>query len=198
MDESPEITTTLPQEQRIVIADEVLVSRLGSGEVSAGDELVRRYCQPLLRYLHRLAGNATVAEELHQQTWVSVLEHLGRFDDSSGPGSFKAWLFRIATNKVHDFWRARGREGKAEDALTLVVSEKCDSEPSGAMESSETQRKVQEAIDQLPEVQKQVVCMRYYANMKFVDIAEVLGCPLNTALGRMHKAVLRLRSLLGR
>ena len=48
----------------------------------------------------------------------------------------------------------------------------------------------------LPESQRQVLLLRYYSNLKFVEIADMLGCPLNTALGRMHKAVLKLRVLM--
>ena len=48
----------------------------------------------------------------------------------------------------------------------------------------------------LPESQRQVLYLRYYSDMKFVEIAEMLGCPLNTALGRVHKAMIKLRSIL--
>ena len=51
-------------------------------------------------------------------------------------------------------------------------------------------------IAQLPEGQRQVLMLRYYSNLKFVEIAQIVGCPLNTALGRMHKAVLKLRQLM--
>src|SRR5690242_13478772 len=67
--------------------DEVLVARLRGGETAAGELLVRRYYAPLMRYLQRLAGNDHVAEELHQQTWLSVLDHIEKFDAAaSGVG----------------------------------------------------------------------------------------------------------------
>lgn len=194
MDESPQMTIAA-SEQCPVLSDEALVNRLKRGEASAGDELVRRHCAMLLRYLQRLSGSAGLAEELHQQTWLSVLEHLDRFDDTSGTGSFRAWLFRIATNKVNDLWRSHGRQKKATEGLKLIVDQIAP-EPSLGMQAGEATRKVQEAINQLPESQKQVLCMRYYADMKFAEIAQTLGCPLNTALGRMHKAMLKLRKLL--
>src|SRR5882724_12151893 len=105
-------------------SDEALVERLRAGETPAGEVLVRRYYQPLMRYLQRLSGNDHVAEELHQQTWLSVLDHLEKFDArSSGSGGFKAWLFRIATNKANDLWRSRGRERTATEGLKLVTDE---------------------------------------------------------------------------
>src|SRR5438045_4104468 len=80
----------------MVITDEQLLERLKEGETQAGEELVRRYCEPLLRYLQRVGGSESLAEELHQQTWASVLEHIEKFDLKSSGGGFKAWLFRIA------------------------------------------------------------------------------------------------------
>src|SRR5271163_797851 len=100
-----------------VVSDETLVDRLRAGEASAGQELVHRHCRSLLRYLQRLVGSDELAEELHQQTWLSVLDHLDRFDakgksSATAPpgGGFKAWLYRIATNKANDYWRHRNRD----------------------------------------------------------------------------------------
>jgi RNA polymerase sigma-70 factor (ECF subfamily) len=136
-----------------------------------------------------------MAEELHQQTWAGVLEHLDRFDVASGPGGFKAWVFRIATNKANDHWRSQGRDKNAKDAMRLVTDETAP-DAGFQMENFEQQEKLKKAIEGLPEHQRQVLMLRYYGDLKFVEIAEILGCPLNTALGRMHKALLRLKQLM--
>jgi RNA polymerase sigma-70 factor (ECF subfamily) len=177
------------------MSDESLAAKLRDGDPAAGEELVRRYCESLLRYLQRVGGSETLAEELHQQTWASVLEHIDRFDVRSNAGGFKAWLFRIATNKANDHWRAAGRERAAKQGLKLVTEEEAPA-ASVRIEGTEQQRKLLLAIDRLPENQKQVVMLRYYSGMKFVDIAQTLGCPLNTALGRMHKAMLKLKQMM--
>jgi RNA polymerase sigma-70 factor (ECF subfamily) len=177
-----------------VVSDEALLERLRGGEAAAGDALVKRYCQPLIRYLQRVAGDQ-VAEELHQQTWLSVLDHIEKFDPASSGGGFKAWLFRIATNKANDLWRSRGREKTAKEGLRLVVDEEAPA-AGHRMENSEQAEKLKQAIAQLPEAQRQVLMLRYYSNLKFVEIADILGCPLNTALGRMHKAMLKLKDLM--
>src|SRR5438132_357038 len=104
-------------------SDESLALRLRDGDTAAGEVLVRRFHQSLLRYLHRLAGSEHLAEELHQQTWLSVLDHIDKFDADSTSGGFKAWLFRIATNKANDHWRSRGREKAATEGLKLVTEE---------------------------------------------------------------------------
>jgi RNA polymerase sigma-70 factor, ECF subfamily len=176
-------------------SDEALVRRLRAGEASAGETLARRYHQPLLRYLQRLCGHDHQAEELLQATWLSVLEHLDKFDPSSSGGGFKAWLFRIATNKANDVWRSRGREKAAKDGLKLVVEGEAPI-ASARIEGVEQQDKLVRAIELLPENQRQVLMLRYYSELKFVEIAQMLGCPLNTALGRMHKAMLKLKQLM--
>jgi RNA polymerase sigma-70 factor, ECF subfamily len=178
----------------IVDSDEALVNRLRDGEPQAGESLVKRYHQPLMRYLQRLAGDG-MADELHQQTWLSVLDHVEKFDAAAQPGGFKAWLFRIATNKAHDYWRSRGREKAAKEGLKRMLDEALPS-ASVRMEGTEQEVKLKQAIERLPENQKQVLLLRYYSNLKFLEIAELVGCPLNTALGRMHKAMLRLKELL--
>jgi len=180
----------------VAVTDEELVRRLKSGDMQAGQVLVERHFQPLIRYLQRLTDSEHAAEELHQQTWVSVLEHIDRFDPRATAGGFKAWLFRIATNKANDLWRSRGRERTAKEGLKLVADGEF-RDAGAAIESTEQVLKLRRAIEQLPEAQKQVLLMRYYGGLKFVEIAAMLGCPLNTALGRMHKAVLKLREVMG-
>jgi RNA polymerase sigma factor (sigma-70 family) len=197
--------------ESVGIGDDILLQRLRGGDAAAGDALVRRYAQPLLRYLQRLVGDHT-AEEVHQQTWVSVLDNLEKYEpaqagkvnsgkvssgnSSPGPaGGFKAWLFRIATNKANDHWRSRGREKAAKEGLRLVTDEALP-EPGHRMEGTEQEQKLRRAIEQLPDAQRQVLMLRYYSDMKFIEIAQTLGCPLNTALGRMHKAILKLRQLM--
>ncbi|MBV8781856.1 MAG: sigma-70 family RNA polymerase sigma factor [Phycisphaerae bacterium] len=178
-----------------VDSDAALLERVREGDNAAGDVLVRRYHEPLLRYLTRLTGNGHVAEELHQQTWLSVLEHAEKFDASNTSGGFKAWLFRIATNKANDVWRSQARDRSAKSALQLAGGN--ESPDAGAnMEQSDETEKLRWAIGQLPENQRQVLLLRYYSEMKFTEIADMLGCPLNTALGRMHKAMLKLKQLM--
>src|SRR6185437_14247218 len=177
-----------------VVSDEALLQRLRDGDAVAGETLVKRHYTALLHYLQRVAGDQA-AEELHQQTWLSVLDHIEKFDPTLSGGGFKAWLFRIATNKANDFWRSRGREKTAKEGLRLVTDEE-GPDAGHRLEGVEQAEKLKRAIAMLPENQRQVLMLRYYSDMKFVEIAKTVGCPLNTALGRMHKAMLKLKTLM--
>jgi len=183
-----------PETAAPAVPDEALLQRLRAGDAAAGESLVKRHCPALLHYLQRVAGDQ-VAEELHQQSWLSVLDHIEKFDPTLSGGGFKAWLYRIATNKAHDFWRSRGREKVAKEGFKLVTDEE-GPDASHRMEGFEQAEKLKRAIAILPENQRQVLMLRYYSDMKFLEIAKVVGCPLNTALGRMHKAMLKLKTLM--
>lgn len=178
------------------VDDTVLVRQLQDGDPRAAEQLVERYVRPLGGYLRRLSGSDAVAEELFQQTWLSVLEHINRFDPNAEHANFKAWLFRIASNKAFDRHRRTKRDRKAFDTLRLTHAEASTAEAEGGLVRGEDAVRVRAAVEQLPEAQRQVVLLRYYGGLKFVEIAEMLGCPLNTALGRMHKAIKKLRSTL--
>jgi RNA polymerase sigma-70 factor (ECF subfamily) len=178
-------------------SDESLLERLRAGDVPAGQTLVERYHVPLLRYLQRTAG-PRFAEDLHQQTWLSILGHLDRFVPSAeGGGSFRGWLFRIATNKTKDHWRSLSREKAAKDGLARIGAGDTSPWSGHAADAAEQQDKLRLAIEQLPEGQRTVLMLRYYSNLKFVDIAKLLGCPVNTALTRAHKGLLKLRVSMG-
>jgi RNA polymerase sigma-70 factor (ECF subfamily) len=166
---------------------------LQSGDGQAGQALVGRYHVALIRYLRRVSGNDDLADDLHQQVWLSVLDHIDRFDAAKVPGGFKAWLFRIATNKVHDHWRSHAREQAAQQGLKLVT-EQAAPHAGARFEADEQRDRLMAAIERLPDAQREVLMLRYYAELKFHEIADLLECPLNTALGRMHNAMQRLRS----
>jgi RNA polymerase sigma-70 factor, ECF subfamily len=176
-------------------SDELLVVRLREGDVAAGEALVARYYLPLTRYLQRVAG-PRAAEDLHQQTWVSVLAHVDRFVTAPNSSSFRGWLFRIASNKTKDHWRSARREKAAKEAVSRIAEIESPWAGSRA-DGAEQQDKLRRAIEQLPQAQRDVLMMRYYGNFKFVEIADILGCPVNTALTRAHKGLIRLREAMG-
>src|SRR4051794_30989676 len=150
-----------------VDSDESLMERLRQGDAVAGDVLVKRYYPTLIRYLQRLVGNE-LAEELLQQTWLSVLDHADKFDPKTAGGGFKAWLFRIATNKANDHWRSRGREKAAKEGLKLLIDDELP-HAGHRLEGTEQDQRLRRAIELLPEAQRQVLLLRYYGNMKFID-----------------------------
>jgi len=147
-----------------------------------------------------MVGNRADAEDLFQDIWFRVIRHAERFNDVS----FKAWLWKIARNIVIDFRRKR----KPDLSLDAVDDEEdsqpllnqltaTDAGPAECVERDDLTKRVMGAVASLPDVQREVFLMRVQGNLSFSEIAATLGVPLNTALGRMHDAMTKLKKMLG-
>ena len=88
------------------LRDERLAVQARRGDTAAFALLVKRYEQPLFRYLRRMLGNTPDAEDMFQETFLRVHQHLGRYRDNA---PFRPWLYRIATNLCRDRLRYRRR-----------------------------------------------------------------------------------------
>lgn len=179
-------------------SDADLLSAFSKGDAAALDELVRRYRSALFPWFVGMTGNRSDAEDLFQDLWFRVIRHAGRFNDVS----FKAWLWKIARNLVIDFRRKR----KPDVSLDAVENEDdqplldqlmaSDRGPAQRVEQADLTRRVMRAVGALPEVQREVFLMRVQADLPFNEIAAALKVPLNTALGRMHDAMTKLKKAL--
>ena len=180
--------------------DEDLMAKYRQGDTQALDQLVGRYRLPLYHFLTRMTGCATEADEIFQDTWVRIINKPEGFR----VGSFKGWVFTIARNLAIDGMR-RNRKQVSLDVPAGNGSEggtRLDILASGAPapDDQANHRDVGNAIEQalacLTADQREVFRLRMEADMSFEEIAAVQGISRNTALGRMHYAITKLRSLL--
>ena len=172
-------------------SDKDLIESYLQGDQNAFDVLYERYRRPLYSYLNKMlpAQNATV-DDLYQKTWMKAVKNLGRYQDRQ---TFYAWLVRIAHNNAIDLFR-KEQKRQSVDIEDIPLADK-GGEPWKDMANSELAKAIQEAVEKLPDEQKEVFLLRQ-DKVAFKEIAEIQGCTLNTVLGRMHYAVNRLRVLL--
>jgi RNA polymerase sigma-70 factor (ECF subfamily) len=165
---------------------------LQEGRPEAFERLVRQYGDRIYRFVKRLAGERP-AEDLTQE----VLLRVHRSIESYRPeGRFESWLFAIANNLCIDQARRRQPEVPMSELGGDLGPDRFASisrEPLESMEDEERRRAILAAVDRLPFEQRQVFLLREEASLSFREIAELTGCPLNTALGRMHYAMEALR-----
>jgi RNA polymerase sigma-70 factor (ECF subfamily) len=168
--------------------DSLLLSRFQGGDDDALDALLARHEAPLFQFLVGMLRDHHLAEDVLQETFVRALERLDGVDG----GHLRGWLFTVA---YHQALLAR-RKQKARPAVALATSPEPTEARPGPPELAalrDDARLVGRLLERLPAAQREVIRQRVYEGKRFREIAAALGCPVNTALARMHEGLKRLR-----
>jgi RNA polymerase sigma-70 factor, ECF subfamily len=166
-----------------------LVERAQAGERDALEELYLIHFDRIYSYLHMTVGNRHDAEDLTTQTFLRMLESIGRFRFQSAP--FSAWLFRIAHNLSMDHFRANRRWQPEEE-----VPEPADSEERSAEDEafqSIGRKSMLELIDTLSHEQQQVLTLKFVFNFSNREAATVLGKTEGAVKSLQHRALVSLQ-----
>ena len=180
------------------LTDEQLVRAYAKGNNEAFDTLLIRYKQRLFSYIFQMVRDRDLADDIFQETFIKAITTIrqGRYSDM---GKFSAWLYRIARNLAVDSFRAEKGENvvSADDADYDVLNrrELAEDTIEDVMVDLQIEEDLRRLVDRLPDVQRQVLEMRYYQDLSFKEIAEITGVSINTALGRMRYAILNLRRM---
>jgi len=158
-------------------------------DASAFRELFEIYAPRVKAYMMRQGADATTAEELAQETLLTVWRKAGLY--SGDRGSATTWIFTIARNLRIDKLRKEMTwvelpEGRAEEASD-------DPLPDETLEAEERKRRLQAALGELPADQHEVVALSYIEGLSHSEIAERLNLPLGTLKSRMRLAYLKIR-----
>lgn len=178
--------------------DEQLITAYAAGDNAAFDTLLLRHKDRLFTYIYQMVRDSDLADDIFQETFVKVIMTVkqGRYQDM---GKFSAWVTRIARNLVIDSFRAEKSEATIstdnEDIDILNRRELSENTIEDAMIDLQIEEDIRSLVDRLPQVQKEVLMMRYYQDLSFKEIASITGVSINTALGRMRYAILNLRKL---
>jgi len=170
----------------------VLVGRAQSGDRVALEELYLIHFDRIYSYLHVSVGNRPDAEDLTTQTFVKMLEAIGRFRWQSAP--FSAWLFRIAHNLAMDHFRANRRWQPEEDVPEPAPDESTSAE-AGAFESI-GRRSMLELIEDLSVEQQQVLTLKFLFGFSNGEAATILGKTEGAIKSLQHRALASLQKQL--
>lgn len=169
-------------------ADELLAVRCQLGERAAFDQLVRRWSEPLKRYVARVAGDPDATDELVQDIWVRVVQGMGRLRDSS---RFRAWLFGIAHRTLMDRLRTLyATPVETSTELDEIASEETDSDREQAC------RDVERGLQRLPLPERDVLTLFYLEELALSEVAAILAVPVGTVKSRLFRARTSLRQAL--
>jgi RNA polymerase sigma-70 factor (ECF subfamily) len=174
--------------------DQELVIRYRAGREEALVELIQRFSASLYRFIWRLIGDSSMAEDLVQETFLKVWKHLSSFREQE---SFKAWIFSIARHLSIDYLRKKkmmvfSAMGEEEDAIADTIA---DERPLilADLEQQEVKFAIQEALEQLSPPAKMVVLLHDEEELTFEEIAQVTAEPMNTVKSRYRRALQNMR-----
>jgi len=188
------------------LADEELLSRFNGGDAAAFEVLLQRYRRPLFNFILRSVRERDRAEDLLQDVFVRVL---ARSTEFKGEAKFSTWLYTIARNLCIDtsrkmvFRRHRSLDqpsSSSDDGEGPSLLDRVAGGTAGvdrAAISNQLQDLIAEAVEKLPEEQRDVFLMREVQNLPFKEIADIVGVPENTVKSRMRYALERLQEALG-
>jgi RNA polymerase sigma-70 factor (ECF subfamily) len=181
--------------------EELLLKYRAHGDRRAFGELVKRYERELYSYLQRYLGDATLAEDVFQATFLQVHLKCQQFEQDR---KVRPWLYTIATHQAIDCQRRNkrhklvsldrrhGEDGDSEPSALLDLLEARDPSPDDNLETVERRDWAREAVARLPETLRVAVNLIYHQGLKYREAAEILKVPVGTVKSRLHTAMLRL------
>jgi RNA polymerase sigma-70 factor (ECF subfamily) len=150
-----------------------------------------RYGGALLHFAHRLVGDMQLAEEIYQDTMLKAWQQAASFRVD---GHLKAWLFRVARNNAIDYMRKK--RVAVEEYTACLETAATTFRPDREAERAWLSTEVFEAVDELPAAYREVVDLRFFHQLCYQEIAEVLSIPLGTVKSRLNYAIQRLTKIL--
>ena len=173
------------------------IARLQRGDLDALGNVMAKYQHRLYRFLHRLLQDPVAADDVFQQTWLRVIEKIGRYDARR---QFDAWLFSVARNLAIDYLRLRkSRSLDAPDEGGIAPIERLEAAGLSQLDQMlefERGTLLAEAVARLPVIHREVLTLRFEEDMKLEEIAEVAGIPISTVKSRLGRALESLRGKL--
>ncbi|MEO4048171.1 RNA polymerase sigma factor [Pseudomonas sp. CAU 1711] len=175
--------------------DAALLRRYRNGDAAAFATLYERHRLGLFRFLLGLCGDHALAEEVFQDTWMSLIRSASEQREAV---LFKTWLYQIARNRLIDHWRKSGRHQGKLDEYDEARHASADPGPGPEQQLllSRDQERLQAALADLPEEQREVFLLRAHGDLELTEIAELTRTPAETVKSRLRYALNKLRRLL--
>lgn len=178
---------------RSLVSDEEFLQALEEKNLEALEELYDRHHRTALAIAFRVLGDTKLSEDVVQEAFLAVW----RQSDSFKPdrGSARTWLFSIVRHRAIDVTRGRTFINERM-SLDEINFEPRQPDVWNQVSDSLDNQRVKQAVDTLPDAQREAITLAYYGGQTQREIAEKTGVPLGTIKGRMRLGLQKLRSML--
>ncbi len=191
--------SSLPASQRVAdtirYTDEELIRRFQKGDENAYGELVKRYKDPLLNFVHRYVYDHDQAEDIVQDTMVKLFTHKHYYKEIA---KFSTWIYTIAGNLAKTELRKRKRQKTTqlsqlgpEDREFQIPADDAGTDES--IQNSFVEKRIQAAIQNLEPHFRTVIIMRDIQELSYEEISNILNVPLGTVKSRINRGRLELQ-----
>jgi RNA polymerase sigma-70 factor, ECF subfamily len=171
-------------------SDEMLIARIAGGDRLAMQTLFARHRTPVYRWLLRLVGNETVAEDLLSDVFLDVWRQAGRFQARS---AVSTWLLAIARFKALSARRGR-KDAELDETIEATVADSSDN-PEVVLQKKSRDQFVRTALTTLSLEHREIIDLVYYHDKSVDECAQILGVPPGTVKTRMFYARKKLGEL---
>lgn len=175
-----------------MITEETLVQQLKMKDAKAFELLINTYKERLYWHIRRIVLDHDDTDDVLQNTFIKVFRSIDGF---KGDSKLYSWMYRIGTNEALTFIKVKSKKlGVGMDKFQEQMAERLEADV--YFEGDEIQLRLQKAIASLPEKQKLVFNMKYFEEMKYDEISEILGTSVGSLKASYHLAVKKLESFL--
>ncbi|MBO9716954.1 MAG: RNA polymerase sigma factor [Pseudoxanthomonas sp.] len=174
--------------------DDALMLAWAGGDAAAFEALYARHRGPLYRFMLGQLRDRPLAEELYQDVWQRVIAARAGWKPDA---AFSTWLYRIAHNRLNDHWRAQRHRPPAPidaDLRTAALADPDD--PERRAGADEIRQRLQHALDELPDEQREAVLLRLQQELSLEEIGRITGVGRETVKSRLRYALDKLRARL--
>jgi RNA polymerase sigma factor (sigma-70 family) len=175
--------------------DGALMLAWAGGDAAAFTELYARHKGPLYRFLLKTVKDRAVADELFQETWSRVIAARQRYRVEA---KFSTWLLQIAHNLIVDSFRRTRPQADAEetDEVMRMLDAPDHERPEQVLSEFEQRRRLQLALETLPDDQREAFVLRMESGLALADIAQITGAGQETVKSRLRYAFAKIREKL--
>ena len=197
----PDEPSGVPSEATAPVEEMDLVKRARKGDLTAYDELVRRYQERIYATVYHMTANHEDANDLAQEAFIKAFQALRSF---KGGSSFYTWVYRIAVNKTINFLKQRKNRGQMslddldfnaehDPDLVALISDKT---PRREVGLAELQEKLNAAMQKLSEPHRLAVTLHDVQGLSHEEIAKIMDCNVGTVRSRLFYARQQLQAYL--
>ena len=171
--------------------EQALIARAVDGQVEALNELAASHRPEILRTATAMLGDPEAAEDVAQDVLARLQTALAGF---RGDAELSTWLYRMTINRCKDALRRRRHVSLDESGAHGVAARRVavDADPGADVDAERRRRAVREAIDRLPEEQREAVALRYLSGLSYAEIARVTRLPHGTVATRVFRGLKKI------